>query len=108
MWRQAGFASGHFVTLRLSISHDRMTRRCRSIGGNRMRFQTFVATCAAAFLSLPVLATTASAGSALFDSLGGVISSGAYAGWIDPVISTVFNTEATPARVAVAPSQRDY
>jgi high-affinity nickel permease len=67
-----------------------------------MRFRTFVATCAAAFLSLPVLTTTASAGSVLFDSLGGVISSGAYAGWVGPVISGTFNIEATPVRVNVA------
>jgi hypothetical protein len=73
-----------------------------------MRFRTLVAACAAAFLSLPVLATTPSAGSVLFDSLGGVISSGAYAGWIDPVISGTFNTEATPVRVNVALLLRDY
>jgi PEP-CTERM motif-containing protein len=73
-----------------------------------MRFRTFVATWAAAFWSLPLLATTASAGSVLFDSLGGVISSGAYAGWIDPVISGTFNTEATPLRVDVALPLRDY
>jgi hypothetical protein len=49
-----------------------------------------------------VLTTTASAGSVLFDSLGGVISSGAYAGWVGPVISGTFNIEATPVRVNVA------
>jgi hypothetical protein len=76
--------------------------------GNRMRFRTLVATCAAAFLPLAVLATTASAGSVLFDSLDGVMMSGAYAGWIDPVISGTFNTEATPVRVNVALSLRDY
>jgi hypothetical protein len=73
-----------------------------------MRFRTFIATCAAAFFSLPVLATSASAGSVLFDSLDGVISGGAYAGGIDPVISGTFSTEATPVRVNVALSLRDY
>jgi hypothetical protein len=73
-----------------------------------MRFRTFVAACATAFLSLPVLATTPSTGSVLFDSLSGVISNGAYAGWIDPAISGTFNTEATPVRVNVALLLRDY
>jgi hypothetical protein len=73
-----------------------------------MRFRTFFAACAAAFLSLSAFARTASAGGVLFDSLDGVISSGAYAGWIDPVISGTFDTEATPVRVDVALSLRDY
>ena len=73
-----------------------------------MRFRTLIATCAAAFFSLPVLATSASAGSVLFDSLDGVISGGAYAGGIDPVISGTFSTAATPVRVNVALSLRDY
>jgi hypothetical protein len=73
-----------------------------------MRFRTFVATCAAAFFSLPTFATTATARSVLFASLDGGVSSGAYAGWIDPVISGTFNTEATPVRVNVALLLRDY
>jgi len=73
-----------------------------------MRFRKLVATWAAASLSLSALATTASAGSVLFDSLGGVISSGAYAGWIDPVISGTFHTEAAPAHVDIALLLRDY
>ena len=73
-----------------------------------MRFQTLVAACAAAFLSLSALITAASASSVLFDSLDSVISSGAYTGWIDPVISGTFNTEAIPVRVNVALFLRDY
>jgi hypothetical protein len=73
-----------------------------------MRFRTLVAASAAASLSLSALATAASARNVLFDSLGGVISSGAYTGWIDPTISGTFNTEATPVRVNVALLLRDY
>ncbi|HEY5206833.1 MAG TPA: PEP-CTERM sorting domain-containing protein [Roseiarcus sp.] len=70
-----------------------------------MRFRTFVATCAAA--SLSVLATSASAEGVVFDSLGGVTSSAAFAGGIDPVISATFNTGTAPARVDVALLLRD-
>jgi hypothetical protein len=48
--------------------------------GNRMRFRTLVAMCAAASFSLSVLATAASADGAVFDSLDGVTSSAAFAG----------------------------
>ena len=74
--------------------------------GNRMRFRTFVATCAAASFSLFALA--ASASSVVFDSLDGVTSSAAFTGWIDPVISGTFNTETTPVHVDVALLLRDY
>jgi hypothetical protein len=73
-----------------------------------MRSRTFVATCAAASLSLSALATAASAGSVVFGSLDGVTSSAAFAGGIEPIISGTFNTEATPVRVDVALLLRDY
>jgi hypothetical protein len=73
-----------------------------------MRFRAFVAKCALAFVTLSVLAPKASAGSVLFDSLDGGISSGAYTGWIDPVISGTFDTQATPVRVKIVLLLRDY
>ena len=72
-----------------------------------MRSRTFVATCAAATLSLSALATAASAGSVVFGSLNDVTSSAAFAGGIDPAISATFNTKVTPVRVDVALLLRD-
>jgi hypothetical protein len=72
-----------------------------------MRFRTLVAPCAAASLSLSLLATAASAEGVVFDSLDGVTSSAAFAGGIDPVISATFSTEASPVRVDVALLLRD-
>ena len=72
-----------------------------------MRFRTWVATCAAAFLPLSALATAASANGVVFDSLDGVTSSAAFAGGIESVISGTFSTKAAPVHVKVALVLRD-
>ncbi len=59
------------------------------------------------FLALPVLATTSSARGVLFNSLNGTMTSAAFAGGIEPVMSATFSTGATPVRVDVALLLRD-
>ena len=94
------------VTLQLPVARVMMKRGWFS-WGNRMRFRTLVATCAAVSVSLSAFATAASAHSVLFDSLGGATSSAAFAGGIDPVMSATFDTGAAPVRVDVALLLRD-
>ncbi len=95
------------VTLQPRVVRAMMNPAASFLWGNRMRFRTLVAPCAAASLSLSLLATAASAEGVVFDSLDGVTSSAAFAGGIDPVISATFNTEASPVRVDVALLLRD-
>jgi hypothetical protein len=73
-----------------------------------MRSRTLVAWCSATVvLSLIALASSASASTAIFDSLDGATSSAAFAGGIEPVISGTFNTGSSPVRVNVAMLLRD-
>ena len=69
------------VTLQLPVARVMMKRGWFS-WGNRMRFRTLVATCAAVSVSLSALATAASAHGVVFDSLDGLTSSAAFAGGI--------------------------
>jgi hypothetical protein len=66
-----------------------------------MRSRTGIAAFAAAAVWLLGLVSSASAGSVVFDSLGGA-SSGAADTSVDPVISGTFDTGASPLRVDVA------
>ena len=83
------------VTLQPRVVRAIMNPR-RRFWGNRVRFRTLVAQCAAASLSLSLLATAASAEGVVFDSLDGVTSSAAFAGGIDPVISATFTPKLLP------------
>jgi hypothetical protein len=74
---------------------------------NCMQFKNFFATWVAAFFPLSALATAASANGIVFDSLGGVTSSAAFAGGIDSIISGTFNTKSAPVHVDVALLLRD-
>ena len=94
------------VTLQLPVARVMMKRGWFS-WGNRMRFRTLVATCAAVSVSLSALATAASANGIVFDSLDGGTSSAAFAGGVESVISGTFNTKAAPVHVDVALLLRD-
>jgi hypothetical protein len=66
-----------------------------------MRSRTGIAACAAAAVWLLALASSASAESVVFDSLGGA-NSGAADTSVDSIISGTFNTGASPLHVDVA------